>query len=98
MNPSGKTILIVEDNDDIRSSLVEALEMEGYDVIAVADGQQGIDALQQHPKIHLIVLDLSMPVKDGYSFRLEQQADPRWKHIPVVVMTADTNAIRRMEQ
>jgi CheY-like chemotaxis protein len=94
-----KTILLLEDDEDIRSSLVEALIAEGYEVVTATNGEEGVNALRDAASDlpDLIILDLMMPVKDGIEFRLEQQAEPRWKEIPVIVMTADTNAIRQLE-
>lgn len=92
-----KTILLVEDDEDIRSTLVEALTAEGYQTLTAANGQEGIDTLRNAARLpDLIILDLMMPVKDGVEFRLEQQAEPRWKEIPVIVMTADPVAIRQL--
>lgn len=96
MEQAKKTILVVEDEDDIRTLVGEALEMEGYAVIPAVNGQEAIDALQTTALPNLILLDLMMPVKDGYTFRREQMADPRWRDIPVVIMTADTNAIQKL--
>lgn len=94
-----KTILLLEDDEDIRSSLVEALTAEGYEVVTATNGEEGVNALRdaRSDLPDLIILDLMMPVKDGIEFRMEQQAEPRWKDIPVIVMTADTNAIRQLE-
>lgn len=94
-----KTILLLEDDEDIRNSLVEALSAEGYSVITAINGQEGVNVLRNVASDlpDLIILDLMMPVKDGIEFRLEQQAERRWKEIPVIVMTADTNAIRQLE-
>lgn len=91
-----KTILVIEDEEDIRALVSEALEMDGYLVVPAANGQEGIDALRVIDPPQLIILDLMMPVKDGYQFRLEQTAEPRWRNIPVIVMTADANAVQRM--
>jgi CheY-like chemotaxis protein len=93
-----KTILIVEDDIDIRDSLRELLEIEGYSVISAANGQEGLDCLarQSAAKIDLILLDLMMPIKDGLTFRAEQQEHPTWSNIPVVVMSADRNAPQKV--
>lgn len=93
-----RKILLLEDDEDIRDSLVDVLASEGYGVIAARNGQEGVNALREASELpDLIILDLMMPVKDGVAFRLEQQAEPRWKGIPVIVMTADPNAIRQLE-
>jgi CheY-like chemotaxis protein len=95
-----KTILVIEDDSDIREALTEALEAEGYAVVTAGNGQEGIDALRRLDAHlpDLILLDLMMPVKNGFEFHLERMSEPRWKAIPVVVMTADSNSIQRMEK
>lgn len=93
-----ETVLVIEDDADIRGSVVEALESEGYTVVSAGNGQEGIDSLRNAARLpDLIILDLMMPVKDGVEFRMEQQAEPRWKDIPVIVMTADPSAVRQLE-
>ena len=98
ISQKSKTVLVVEDEPDIRGLVAEALELEGYAVVQAANGQEAIDALRTLDLPDLILLDLMMPVKDGYEFRIEQAREPRWRNIPVVVMTADSNAIQRMRQ
>jgi CheY-like chemotaxis protein len=93
-----KKILIVEDDIDIRESLRELLELEGYPIAVAANGQEALDVLAREPlgSVGLILLDLMMPVKDGISFRVEQKADPRLAPIPVVVMSADRSAAQKV--
>ena len=95
MGPSNpKRILVIEDDHDIRSCLVEILEWEGYLVQTASNGQEGLDVLGKLEKTDLpdlILLDLMMPIKDGYQFREEQVAIEKLKLIPVVVMSADGN-------
>jgi CheY-like chemotaxis protein len=82
-------ILVVEDDELIRESLVEVLGDNGYEVIGAADGQEALDQLDQLPDPPcLIVLDLMMPVMDGREFRRIQREDPRHRDIPVVVISA----------
>ena len=89
--PSGR-ILIVDDDHDIRQTLSEVLEDEGYLVQSVANGAEALQALREGRLLPaLILLDLMMPVMDGFQFRLEQQRDPRIAGIPVVVITAGGN-------
>jgi CheY-like chemotaxis protein len=86
-------LLVVEDDADIRESLVEVLQDEGYRVTAAGDGQQALDALEAAPdKPALILLDLMMPVMNGFQFREEQLARAELAEIPVLVITADANA------
>lgn len=67
-----KQILVVEDDTSIRELLVELLESEGYVVSSAVNGLEGIKYLQSQQTPDLILIDLMMPVMDGYSFRSEQ--------------------------
>lgn len=86
-------ILLVEDDRDVRESIAEVLEEEGYRVTLA---KTGVDAIEQLGKSHrlpaAIVLDLMMPVMDGWEFWSLQQGHQAWASIPVVVISADTNA------
>lgn len=86
-----KKILIIEDDRDILEVLKDLLESEGYVVATAENGKVGIEVLQsmlqQPPK--LILVDLMMPVMDGFQFRQEQLKNDELKKIPVVVMSAD---------
>lgn len=86
-----KTVLIVEDDDSIRETMRLALEMRGYQVATAANGKEGIALLAELPEPCLILLDLMMPVMDGWGFVTEMSRDPRLGRIPVVVVTAFTN-------
>ncbi len=88
MHDGAKTILIVEDDADFRMTLQEVLEQEGYPVAAAQHGKEALDYLSHSPAPGLILLDLMMPVMDGWQFREEQARDPRLASIPVLVMTA----------
>ena len=82
-------VVVVEDDELIRESLLEVLDENGYDAIGAADGQEALDKLKQLPEPPcLIVLDLMMPVMDGREFRRLQLADPELNKIPVVVISA----------
>jgi DNA-binding response OmpR family regulator len=86
-------ILVVEDDPDIRESIVEVLEDAGYRVSAAGDGRQALEVLEATPdKPRLILLDLMMPVMNGFQFREEQLARAELAAIPVLVITADANA------
>jgi CheY-like chemotaxis protein len=84
-------VLIVEDDLDIRDALGQILEEEGYAVATAANGQEALDRLRAGPPPRLILLDLMMPVMNGWQFRAEQRQDPTLAGIPVVVISADTN-------
>ena len=76
------SILIVEDEDPIRSVLTEILEDEGYRVASVRNGLEALTYLRQHAHPRLILLDLGMPVMTGWEFREEQQRDQAIARIP----------------
>jgi CheY-like chemotaxis protein len=81
-------ILVVDDDPDIRDSLKEVLEDEGYTVNCVANGREALEYLHRSPRPCVILLDLMMPVMDGWQFRREQKLDPRIADIPLIVITA----------
>lgn len=84
----GKNILIVEDDDSIREILKLALQLEGYDVHIAANGREGLEELSKMPKPCVILLDLMMPVMDGWAFSDALSQNPDWTKIPIVVVTA----------
>jgi CheY-like chemotaxis protein len=92
-----KRILVVEDDSSIRELLVELLQSEGYEVASAVNGLEGLKHLQTESNPDLILIDLMMPVMDGYSFRTEQLKNPQWSSIPVVVMSAEANAKEKMK-
>jgi CheY-like chemotaxis protein len=81
-------ILVVEDDEDAREALVALLEMKGYSAAAAGNGREALDYLNRAPTPNLIILDLWMPVMNGWQFRTEQVKDPRLARIPVIVVTA----------
>lgn len=92
-----KRILVVEDDTSIRELLVELLESEGYAVASAINGLEGLKYLQNEINPDLILIDLMMPVMDGYSFRTEQLKNANWSKIPTVVMSAEANAKEKMK-
>jgi CheY-like chemotaxis protein len=92
-----KHILVVEDDTSIRELLVELLESEGYEVASAVNGLEGIKYLQNNKRPDLILIDLMMPVMDGYTFRTEQLKNDVWAQIPTVVMSAEANAKDKMK-
>lgn len=92
-----KRILVVEDDTSIRELLVELLESEGYAVASAINGLEGLKYLQTEINPDLILIDLMMPIMDGYTFRTEQLKNPLWSKIPTVVMSAEANAKEKMK-
>jgi CheY-like chemotaxis protein len=88
------SILIVDDEARIRDLLVELLADEGYAAVAVADGQAALDYLHAHPAPCCIVLDLYMPIMDGWQFHRAHLRTPALADIPVVVMSAVAAALQ----
>lgn len=86
-----KQILVVEDDQSIRISLQDLLEMEGYRVQMAANGVEALKVLESSDKPNLILLDLMMPVMDGFQFRERMNSNPDLANIPVIVMSADGN-------
>jgi CheY-like chemotaxis protein len=89
-------VLVVEDDRDTRDALVELLRLLGYGVIEAQNGRQALELLRSgQEKPCMILLDLMMPVMNGWQFLEEQRGDPSLSSIPVVVLTADASAPRR---
>ncbi len=81
-------ILVVEDDEDAREAMVALLQMKGYRAVPAGNGKEALDYLHKAPVPDLIILDLWMPVMDGWQFRQQQKLDPRLATVPVVVVTA----------
>lgn len=82
-----KTILIVEDTPDNRQILRDLLGMAGYALIEAGDGEAGVAMAAKH-KPDLILMDIQMPVMDGYEATRRVKADPALKSIPVIAVTS----------
>ena len=93
---SARVVLVVEDDIDIRETVIDALLDEGYTAVGAVDG---VAALQQLRRMEsppgLILLDLMMPRMNGMEFCAEKNADPRWSAVPVVILSADAQAVQR---
>jgi CheY-like chemotaxis protein len=80
-------VLLVEDDVETRGLMASTLEKAGWTVSEAGNGQQALDMLPDlEPQ--LILLDLMMPVMDGFGFLAAMRARPEWQHIPVIVITA----------
>jgi CheY-like chemotaxis protein len=90
-------VLVVEDDADILRAVVQVLEDEGYAVRAAENGRVALAALREPGATPpcVILLDLMMPIMDGWQFRAEQLRDPALASIPVIVLTADGNAAEK---
>jgi CheY-like chemotaxis protein len=83
-------VLVVDDDREIRETVVEVLGDKGFEVVGAADGAEALAVLRDDPDRSwcLVLLDLMMPIMDGRAFRTEQLADPALSNIPVVVVSA----------
>jgi len=84
-------ILIVEDNEMNRDMLSRRLERKGYEVVMAEDGQKGVD-MSKSENPDLILMDLSLPVMDGWEATSTIKADNNTKDIPIIVLTAHAMA------
>jgi CheY-like chemotaxis protein len=92
-----RRILIVEDDTDLREALSDILRDEGYHVSSAGDGREALDHLRRELRPSLILLDLTMPVMNGWQFRAEQRQDPDLSGIPVVVLSAGEHLAEQMQ-
>jgi len=91
-----RKILVIEDDSDIRRNMKVLLESEGYEVELACNGKEGLQALETCVDLPaLIILDLMMPIMDGFEFRRVQQVSPKISHIPVAIMTANGHLVEK---
>ena len=81
-------VLVVEDDEDVRDSIFDALTRKGYQVAVAENGQEALAVLAGRPHPCVVLLDLVMPVMDGWQFLSSVQLDPVLARIPVVVVSA----------
>ena len=82
-----KTILVIEDNEDIRDNVTEILTLSDYNVISASNGKEGIESAQKN-KPDLIICDIMMPGVDGYGVLHVLHKDPQTQNIPFVFLTS----------
>lgn len=96
-----KKILTVDDDEDIRSSICDRLELEGFETVWAKNGRVALEymrATTDHDLPDLILLDFMMPIMNGQEFCKEKAKLPRLAHIPVVMMTANGNLVNVMDK
>jgi CheY-like chemotaxis protein len=92
--PHPAPILVVEDDREQRETLCAMLELEGFGHAQAANGREALDYLDRSRAPCAVLLDLDMPVMNGWVFRAQQLADDRLSSIPVVVVTANNEGLR----
>jgi CheY-like chemotaxis protein len=85
---TARAIMIVDDDADVRATVAEALEEEGFEVAMAANGEEALKMLLASARPDLILLDMMMPEMDGWAFRAAQRGHPEIAAIPVIVFTA----------
>jgi CheY-like chemotaxis protein len=81
-------VMLVEDDPDIRADLAALLSAEGFEVVCAAHGVEALELLRTSAAPDVILLDLMMPLMNGWEFRAEQLKDPSIAGIPVLLLTA----------
>jgi CheY-like chemotaxis protein len=81
------TILVVEDNEASRDALARRLQRRGYEVVVAVDGQQAV-SVAQSARPDLILMDLGLPVIDGWEATRQLKADASTQDIPIIVLSA----------
>ena len=91
------TILTVDDSATIRKLVGQVARVVGYELLEAENGQEALDVLAQHAaEVALIILDVNMPVMDGEEALRRIKADPRFQHIPVMMLTTESEGARVM--
>jgi len=90
-------VLIVEDDDDAREMMSELISGEGFSPQTAVNGRDALDQLAHGLRPHVILLDLMMPVMDGFQFRARQREDPDVADIPVLVLSAAGERARHLD-
>jgi CheY-like chemotaxis protein len=94
-NACARLVMIVEDDRDVRETLAEILADHSYDTLLASNGQEALSRLRTATeKPSVILLDIMMPVMNGWEFRALQKTDSTLSGIPVVVITAHADASR----
>src|SRR5512141_2299672 len=84
-------ILLVEDNELNRDMLSRRLQRKGFEVVVALDGQQGVD-MTRTERPNLVLMDLSLPILDGWDATRSIKSDAKTKHVPVIAITAHAMA------
>jgi CheY-like chemotaxis protein len=98
MSAAHHNILVVEDDSTLRNAMGDLLGEEGISSTRAENGQVGLDLLRAGARPCLVLLDLQMPLVDGFTFRRRQLEDPRIAAIPVVVMTGQPGRAQEAER
>ena len=98
MPTADHNILVVDDDSALRNAMGDLLGEKGIPATCAENGQVGLDLLRGGARPCLVLLDLQMPLVDGFTFRRRQLEDPRIAGIPVVVMTGQAGGAKEAER
>jgi CheY-like chemotaxis protein len=90
-------VLIVEDDEDIRADLTAILQVKGYSVDQAANGREALVRLRDASMPCVVLLDLMMPVMNGWELRAAMKTDPRLAELPVIVMSGAGREEQRLD-
>jgi len=80
-------VLVIDDDDGVRTVMRKQLQHAGFDVVVAATGAEGLALLRADASIRLVLLDMIMPVMDGWGVRQKQMEDPRLAQVPAIILT-----------
>jgi len=83
------SVLVVDDDSDVRASVAQILEMEGFDVDTAINGQEALDKLRAGAQPGVVLLDLMMPVMNGLELLTQLRAEPELRAPPIIVISAN---------
>ena len=93
-----QTVLVVDDDPGVRAAVSLYLKFQGFEIVEACNGEEALTHLRAGCGAGAIVLDLRMPVMDGWSFRRAQREDPAIADIPVIVLSgADVDKVSSLE-
>src|SRR3954471_17948717 len=93
------TVIVVDDDNDIRGAICDMLHDEGYSTVQASNGKEALELLREtSERPHLILLDLMMPIMDGWEFLMDIDDDPALHRIPVALMSAHPSVRRAFEE
>src|SRR5262249_54388366 len=88
------TVLVIDDDAEIRQALAELLEDEEYQVLLAANGKEALDVIAAGPRPDVILLDVMMPVMDGWHFLSARLKHPELVEVPIIIISAGQEAER----
>jgi len=92
------TVFVIEDDELIRECMLDMLSEQGFTTVGAANGRDALDQIRAGLRPDLILLDLMMPVMNGWDFRIEQVKEPDQQTVPVVIVTGSGEERRALEQ